>query len=92
MLNSVSNDGAPATDGAPLLSPLEGKFQLTKSAGDVAVKVGDRVQKGQVVCYIEAMKTYNAVSAETDGVITAILFGNGDTVSEDDTLMLIKNG
>jgi len=86
--NQTGNVGK--AEGAALLSPLEGKFQLTKSAGDIAVQVGDKVQKGQVVCYIEAMKTYNAVSAESDGTITAIMFNNGDAVSEDDTLMIIK--
>ena len=83
---------APATsgDGQELLSPLEGKFFLVKSASDAPVKVGDTVTKGQTICYIEAMKTYNAVTAENDGVVTSILFNPGDTVSEDDVLMTIK--
>jgi len=82
---------APAAgEGQELLSPLEGKFFLVKGTGDTPVNVGDAVKKGQTVCYIEAMKTYNAVSAENDGVITAILFNPGDSVSEDDVLMTIK--
>ncbi len=79
-----------AGDGQELLSPLEGKFFLVKGASDIPVKVGDTVKNGQTVCYIEAMKTYNAVSAENDGVITSIFFNPGDTVSEDDVLMTIK--
>ncbi|MDR0742774.1 MAG: oxaloacetate decarboxylase, partial [Tannerella sp.] len=93
----VKTSAAPATpgssasgDGEELLSPLEGKFFLVKSSSDIPVKVGDTVKKGQAVCYIEAMKTYNAVSAESDGVITSICFNPGDTVSEDDVLMRIK--
>ncbi|MDR0700637.1 MAG: oxaloacetate decarboxylase [Tannerella sp.] len=83
---------APAAtgDGQKLLSPLEGKFFLVKSSSDTPVKVGDVVKKGQTICYIEAMKTYNAISAESDGVITAICFNPGDAVSEDDVLMVIK--
>ena len=81
---------APAGDGQELLSPLEGKFFLVKNTSDTPVKVGDIVKKGQTVCYVEAMKTYNAISAENDGVITAICFASGDTVSEDDVLMTIK--
>lgn len=81
---------AAAGDGQELLSPLEGKFFLVKNASDAPAKVGDTVKKGQTVCFVEAMKTYNAVSAENDGVITAICFAPGDAVSEDDVLMTIK--
>ena len=77
-------------EGAELTSPLEGKFYLVKSAADTAVKVGDTVKKGQTVCYIEAMKTFNAIAAECDGVITEICHNSGDTISEDDVLMKIK--
>ncbi|MBR4214181.1 MAG: acetyl-CoA carboxylase biotin carboxyl carrier protein subunit, partial [Bacteroidales bacterium] len=48
------------------------------------------VKKGQTVCYIEAMKTFNAIAAESDGVIAEICFKSGDSVSEDDVLMKIK--
>jgi pyruvate carboxylase subunit B len=86
----VSPDDAASGDGEALLSPLEGKFFPVKNTSDVPVKVGDLVKKGQTVCYIEAMKTYNAVSAECDGVVTSICFNSGDMVSEDDVLMTIK--
>jgi pyruvate carboxylase subunit B len=79
-----------ASDGQELLSPLEGKFFLVKSSSDTPVQIGDAVEKGRTVCYIEAMKTYNAVSAESDGIITSICFNPGDVVSEDDVLMTIK--
>ena len=86
--------GAPAAAGAgegtPLTAPLEGKFYLVKNTGDVAVKVGDTVKKGQTVCYIEAMKTFNAIAAEQDGVVTEICLTSGSSVSEDDVLMKIK--
>jgi pyruvate carboxylase subunit B len=83
---------APVTAGVgqALLSPLEGKFFLVKSSSDTPVQTGDAVKKGRTVCYIEAMKTYNAVSAECDGVITSICFNPGDAVSEDDVLMTVK--
>ncbi|MBR6658972.1 MAG: oxaloacetate decarboxylase [Paludibacteraceae bacterium] len=97
-----ANDGsssaaAPATaanvapgEGNELLSPLEGKFYLVKNSGDVAVKVGDSVKKGQVICYVEAMKTFNAIASEWDGVVTEICLNSGASVSEDDVLMKIK--
>ena len=79
----------PAGEGNDVLSPLEGKFFLVKNAQETAKKVGDKVAKGDVICYVEAMKTYNAIRAEFDGTITAICANSGDSVSEDDVLMKI---
>ena len=80
---------APAGEGKEVLSPLEGKFFLTKTAQETPVKVGDKVNEGDVICYVEAMKTYNAIRAEFGGTVTAICANPGDAVSEDDVLMKI---
>ena len=79
-----------AGEGKDVLSPLEGKFYLTKSAQETPLKVGDKVNPGDTLCYIEAMKTYIAVNAEFGGTVTAICMNSGDSVSEDDVLMKIK--
>lgn len=76
-------------EGKDILSPLEGKFFLVKNAQENPKKIGDKVAKGEVLCYVEAMKTYNAIRSEFDGTITAICATPGDTVSEDDVLMKI---
>ena len=88
---------APAPAAAPtagagkeVLSPLEGKFYMVKNTSETPVKVGDVVKEGDVLCYVEAMKTYNAVRAEFGGTITAICLSSGDAVSEDDVLMTIQ--
>lgn len=88
--NAVAPVAAGTGEGSPLESPLEGKFYLRKNANDPQVNVGDQVKKGQTVCYVEAMKTFNAIAADRDGVITEICFKTGDSVSEDDVLMKIK--
>ena len=80
---------APAGAGEDLAAPLSGKFFLTKDTQETPKKVGDPVMKGETVCYIEAMKVQNAVAAEFDGVITAILKSNGDSVEEDEPIMRI---
>lgn len=80
---------APAGEGADLLAPLEGKFYLVKDNSETPVKVGDAVREGDVVGYIEAMKTFNAIKADRDGVVTAILVNSGDSVEEDDVIMKI---
>ena len=51
--------------------------------------VGDKVKSGDLLCYIEAMKTYNAIRADFDGTVVAICVNPGDSVSEDDVLMKI---
>jgi pyruvate carboxylase subunit B len=79
----------PKGAGKEVQSPLEGKFFLTKSAQETPLKVGDTVKKGDVICYVEAMKTYNAIRAEFDGTITEICLNSGDAVSEDDVIMMI---
>ncbi|MDH6535310.1 oxaloacetate decarboxylase [Parabacteroides sp. 52] len=82
---------APASGaGQEVLSPLEGKFFLVKDTSETPLKVGDMVKKGDLLCYVEAMKTYNAVRSEFDGTITAILLTPGDTVGEDDVIMTIQ--
>lgn len=80
---------ASVGEGKEVLSPLEGKFFLTKTAQETPLKVGDKVNEGDVLCYVEAMKTYNAIRAEFGGTITAICTNPGDSVSEDDVLMKI---
>lgn len=80
---------AITSDGKDVTAPLEGKFFLTKTAQETPLKVGDTVKTGDILCYIEAMKTYNAIRAEFDGTVTAICANTGDTIAEDDVIMKI---
>lgn len=54
------------------------------------MQVGDRVQKGQTLCIIEAMKMMNEIKAPVSGEIIEILAKNEDLVEYDQTIMLIK--
>lgn len=81
----AATEGAAAVGGYELLSPLEGIFYLTRQAGDRGKQVGDRVKKGDVVGYVEAMKVFNAIAADRDGVI-AFLPPNGTQIEEDGVL------
>src|SRR5574344_1790015 len=78
---------APVGEGEDILAPLEGKFYLVKDNSETAKKVGDTVQAGDTLGYIEAMKTFNAIRADKAGTITAILVNSGDSVEEDDPIM-----
>ncbi len=73
--------------GSYIDSPLEGKFFLTKDSSEKGLKVGDIVEKGQTVAYIEAMKVINAITADKSGEVTDIYFSPGDEVEEDDHLI-----
>ena len=82
----------PAGAGEDILAPISGKFLLTKDGNEQPRKVGDAVKRGDTLCYIEAMKINNAICADFDGVITAILPSNGDTVEEDDPIIkMVRN-
>ncbi len=68
-------------------APISGKFLLTKDGSEEPRKVGDHVKRGDVLCYIEAMKINNAICSDFDGTVVAILPSNGDTVEEDDVIV-----
>ena len=88
-LPASATDKVVMGEGEPVPAPLEGKFFLTKNTQETPRKVGDKVKKGDLLGYIEAMKTYNAIRSDRDGTITAICVNSGDSVSEDDVLMKI---
>lgn len=81
---------ATASSVAEILSPLEGKFYLTKDTGDKAIKVGDVVKEGDLVGYVEAMKTMNAIKSEVSGTVVEICFNNAADVEEDDVIIKLS--
>ncbi|XP_004489455.1 biotin carboxyl carrier protein of acetyl-CoA carboxylase 2, chloroplastic isoform X1 [Cicer arietinum] len=73
-----------------LKCPMAGTFYRCPGPGEPPfVKVGDKVQKGQVVCIIEAMKLMNEIEADQSGTITEILVEDGKPVSIDLPLFVI---
>ena len=72
-------------------APIVGVFYAAPSPdSNPFVSVGQRVSKGDTVCIIEAMKCMNEIQAETDGVITAVLAGNGELVEYDQPLFRVQ--
>lgn len=80
---------APVAAGEDILAPLEGKFYRVKDSQETPKQIGEEVKAGDVIGYIEAMKTYNAIRADFDGVLTAILVNSGEAVEEDDPIIKI---
>ena len=79
-----------ALSGIEVLSPLEGKFYLTKNSNQNQVKIGDQIKKGDTICYIESMKVINAIKSEHSGKIVQICFENGQEVLDDDVLFILN--
>lgn len=72
-------------------SPFVGTFYEAPSPdADPFVAVGDRVQAGQTLCIVEAMKLMNEIEADATGTIREILVGNGKAVQFDDPLFRIE--
>jgi len=66
---------------AAITSPIVGTFYRSASPEEpVYVEVGDRVEKGDTVCIVEAMKVMNEVKAEQSGKIMEICVEDGDSV------------
>lgn len=76
--------GSPAATAATkkITAPLVGVFYRSPSPDtEPFVKVGDRVERGHVLCILEAMKLFNEITSDYDGVIARIIPENGELVS-----------
>jgi acetyl-CoA carboxylase biotin carboxyl carrier protein len=72
-------------------SPIVGTFYESSSPGTAPfVKVGDRVEPGQILCIIESMKLMNEIEAEVAGTIVARLTENGKPVEYGEALFSIR--
>lgn len=81
---------APSVSGKSIKSPMVGVFYAAPAPDRPPfVSVGDTVNKGDVVCIIEAMKIMNEITADESGTITEILVDNGDVVEYDQPLFKI---
>jgi acetyl-CoA carboxylase biotin carboxyl carrier protein len=81
-------EGPPA---GALTSPMVGTAYLSPEPNAAAfVKPGDRVNKGQTVLIIEAMKVMNPILAPTAGVVREVLISDGQPVEFGEALMIIQ--
>jgi acetyl-CoA carboxylase biotin carboxyl carrier protein len=85
---------APLEDGPELAivkSPIVGTFYRAPEPGAPNfIEVGDAVNKGQVLCIIEAMKLMNEIDSEYDGEIVSIYVENGQAVQYGERLFAIR--
>jgi len=95
-VNNVTNEETLSTkdENAGLhevTSPIVGTFYKTPSPdSDPFVKVGDRVEVGQTLCIVEAMKVMNEIESDASGIIEKIVVDNAQPVEYNQVLFLIK--
>jgi len=72
-------------------SPMVGIIYLTpKPSSPPFVKSGQKIKKGDTICLIEAMKTFNEIKSDKDGVVKSILVKNGEAVEFGQPLLEIS--
>ena len=87
----VAAEAPAASSHKPLKAPMIGTFYRSNGPESPAfVQVGDMVEKGQVICIIEAMKLFNEIEAEESGRIVKALVENATPVEYDQPLFLIE--
>ena len=87
----VASGPAPVEDKAHVVtSPFVGTFYRKPNPDSPAyASVGDKVDKGQVLCIVEAMKLMNEIEADVAGTIQAILVEDGAPVEYGQALFKI---
>ena len=88
---------APAADSDANLhivkSPIVGTFYGSPSPGAAPfVSPGDHVEKGQVICIVEAMKLMNEIEADASGEVVKCLITNGQPIEFGQPLFSIRVG
>ncbi len=83
-------EGVASSTYLEIKSPIVGTFY--RSAGPdkpVYAKVGDTVDKGSVVCIVEAMKLFNEIESEIKGKIVKVMVEDASPVEYDQVLFLV---
>lgn len=71
-------------------SPMIGTFYRSANPDSPPfVAVGDRIEKGEPVCIIEAMKLFNEIESEVSGTIVKVVVENASPVEYDQVLFLV---
>ena len=84
-----SNAAAPAT--VPSMEAMVGTFYRTPSPDAKAfIEVGQKVNVGDTLCIVEAMKMMNQIEADKSGTVKAILVESGQPVEFDEPLVVIE--
>jgi acetyl-CoA carboxylase biotin carboxyl carrier protein len=82
---------APVSNFYEIKSPLVGTYYGSPNPDSpLFVDIGSRVTKGQILCIVEAMKNFNEIESDVDGVVKEICLKNGDLVEFGKVLFKIE--
>lgn len=85
----AASDDLPS--GNKVTSPMVGTFYRAPSPGAKPyVEIGDKVNTGDTLCIIEAMKMMNHIEAEVSGTLKAILVEDAEPVEYNEVLYIIE--
>lgn len=88
---AITPPAADVQSGHIVRSPMVGTFYRSPSPGAKSfIEVGQRVNAGETLCIIEAMKILNQIEADASGVVTKILVENAQPVEYNQPLFVIE--
>jgi len=87
-----STESKPEPGSKDIVSPYMGRifYNLNYFIEEKQIEEGNKIKKGQRICYIENNYTYDEVIAKCDGEVEEIFFNHGDRVSKGDVIAKIK--
>lgn len=71
-------------------APYAGTVIYTKDGKGREAKAGDRVEKGKLICQIEAMKVYTNIESEYDGEIVSVKIKQGEIAEFGQTILTVR--
>ncbi|WP_241586561.1 acetyl-CoA carboxylase biotin carboxyl carrier protein [Rosenbergiella epipactidis] len=82
---------APEVTGHTVRSPMVGTFYRTPSPdAKPYIEVGQKVNVGDTLCIVEAMKMMNQIESDKAGIVKAILIESGQPVEFDEPMVIIE--
>jgi acetyl-CoA carboxylase biotin carboxyl carrier protein len=81
----------PGPGETDIISPLNGIYYASASPGEPPfVEAGHRLEPGQVVGLVEAMKVFNEILSEVSGTIVELLAADGGEIQEGDAVLRVR--
>ncbi len=88
---AADDAGADTNLAGAVVSPMVGTVYLSSTPDEAPfVRAGDRVDAGQTLLLIEAMKTFNEIKTDRAGIVTRILVANGQPVEYGEALAIVE--
>ncbi|MGL5377318.1 MAG: acetyl-CoA carboxylase biotin carboxyl carrier protein [Cetobacterium sp.] len=91
LIELSSEESVEEVEGLEILSPMVGTYYSAPSPdSDAFVKLGDKIEVGDTICIVEAMKMMNEVRSTVAGTIVSVKAETGKNVKKGEILFLVK--